>query len=523
MTDTTPVVAVKLRYSARAYWFDPVLGEYAVGDLVLVDTERGREVGRVSATDIAASPAQIEALSVPLKPIIRLLDEQDRTQQERMIEKSAIALPLFRELIEKSGLEMKAVAVEYLFTGDKAVFYFASESRVDFRELVREMAAQLHIRVELRQIGVRDEARMLGGIAHCGEKLCCARMGGDFQPVSIRMAKEQDLPLNPEKISGACGRLMCCLRYEFETYKEFKNRAPKRGTEITTPLGIALVTDYDTPRETISMQLEDGKTLAIALKDFDQQVGENGEHRRLNSLGREALERSANNTTLLALSTLDRDGLVDELVPGEGGGSVAGSVAPDTRRQRRAGQAGSAAENQDSNNRSGANRRRATGNGRTAADGDDSSDEREAGSGREAADGRGAGSRRESGSRRAASSGRNNGRERSNQRDPQELSGENGQSGSRSAGRADSSREIPQRTRRQSNQSASAERQLRRPRQRSQAIPGNPAGSESSEQTYNPAASNSSLAAGSDIPRFSSDPGTANGQDGRRRRLRREE
>ncbi|MDR2957897.1 MAG: hypothetical protein LBU61_06965 [Coriobacteriales bacterium] len=325
MSETTSVVAVKLRYSPKAYWFDPVLGEYTVGDQVIVDTERGREVGRVSAVGINATKEQIAALSSPLKPVIRLLDEQDRAQLMRLEEKSEAAMPMFRELIEKSQLEMKAVAIEYLFTGDKAVFYFASESRVDFRELVRDMAARLHIRVELRQIGVRDEARMLGGISHCGEKLCCARMGVEFQPVSIRMAKEQDLPLNPEKISGACGRLMCCLRYEFEAYKDFKNRAPKRGTEIDTPLGAARVIDFDTPREVITLQLEDGMSFSVPLKEFDEKPIDNSEHKRPASVSRSAIERFANSTTMMALSALDRDGLSDDLAFWPGSGSYGSS------------------------------------------------------------------------------------------------------------------------------------------------------------------------------------------------------
>ncbi|MCL2136243.1 MAG: stage 0 sporulation family protein [Coriobacteriia bacterium] len=327
MTETTPVVAVKLRYSQRSYWFDPVLGDYIIGDTVLVETERGREVGQISAVGINATEEQLAALSSPLKPVIRLLDEKDIAMQERLQEKSDAALPLFRDLVEESGLEMKPVAVEYLFSGDKAVFYFASESRVDFRELVRELASRLHIRVELRQIGVRDEARMLGGISHCGERLCCARMGVDFQPVSIRMAKEQDLPLNPDKISGACGRLMCCLRYEFDTYRDFKDRAPKRGAEIDTPLGLATVTDYNTPRESVTMQLEDGKTFSILLSDFDEAISGQESDQRPASISREALEKSANANLILALLALDREGIVDELTPDY-------STPTETRRRR---------------------------------------------------------------------------------------------------------------------------------------------------------------------------------------------
>jgi hypothetical protein len=159
----------------------------------------------------------------------------------------------------------------------------------------------------MRQIGVRDEARMLGGLAHCGEEMCCARLGGEFQPVSIRMAKEQDLPLNPVKISGACGRLMCCLRYEFEAYKEFKSRAPKKGALIETPLGQAKVTDFDTPREVIHMRLEDGKRLDIPLRDFDCPTAEGGECRRPCRVSREALDACSSPSIQLALTTLERE------------------------------------------------------------------------------------------------------------------------------------------------------------------------------------------------------------------------
>ena len=143
---------------------------------------------------------------------------------------------------------MKPIDVEYLFDGAKIVFYFVAEERVDFRELVRDLAAAFHARIDMRQVGVRDEARMVGGLGHCGEQLCCVRFGGEFQPVSIRMAKEQDLPLNPLKISGLCGRLMCCLRYEYDAYKDFKGRAPKRNAIIETARGRSARSSISTRR-----------------------------------------------------------------------------------------------------------------------------------------------------------------------------------------------------------------------------------------------------------------------------------
>jgi cell fate regulator YaaT (PSP1 superfamily) len=329
------VVAVKLRYNPKTLWFDPASGSYNEGDHVLVETERGREIGLVIEGAIEVTDSQLKELKSPLKPVIRALTDLDYDHVDQLDIKGREAMPLFRELIEKHGLEMKPVEVEYLFTGDRAVFYFSSDERIDFRELVRELASSLHIRVDMRQIGVRDEARMLGGLAHCGEELCCARMGGEFQPVSIRMAKEQDLPLNPAKISGACGRLMCCLRYEFEAYKDFKSRAPKKGALIETPLGTAKVTDFDTPREVIHMRLENGKELAVPLKDFSCDADKTGCTRPCR-VSREALDCSANSSILLALSALDREmGLSEDILT-----DAPTPRQPLLRRRRRGGQAG---------------------------------------------------------------------------------------------------------------------------------------------------------------------------------------
>ena len=221
------VVGVKLRFTPKTLWFDPAGTEPAEGDSVVVETERGTEMGVVTEAphDVARS-----TLPRPLKPVVRVANEEDLVRAPRSsASKERAAMTRYRELVESHKLDMKPIDVEYLFGGDKIVFYFSSEERVDFRELVRELATEFKARIDMRQIGVRDEARLVGGVGHCGQQLCCARFGGDFQPVSIRMAKEQDLPLNPLKISGLCGRLMCCLRYEYDAYKDFKTRAPKRG------------------------------------------------------------------------------------------------------------------------------------------------------------------------------------------------------------------------------------------------------------------------------------------------------
>ena len=182
------------------------------GDGVVVSTARGTEFGRAANDAFEAEASQVKKLKTPLKPVCRIATEEDEAQAADMERKSAEALPVFKEMAAEANGDMRPVSVEYLFDGDKAIFSFEAEERVDFRDLVRKLASRFRVRVDMRQIGVRDEARMVGGLGHCGQELCCKRMGGEFCPVSIRMAKEQDLSLNPQKISGVCGRLMCCLR-----------------------------------------------------------------------------------------------------------------------------------------------------------------------------------------------------------------------------------------------------------------------------------------------------------------------
>jgi cell fate regulator YaaT (PSP1 superfamily) len=263
------VVGVRLRFT-KTLWFDPSGTDPKEGDLVVVETERGTEFGTV-----AHSAQEVDAKDVvaTLKPIVRIANEEDLARAAELEALERDAMPVFRELVESHKLDMKPIDVEYLLDGEKIVFYFAAEERVDFRDLVRELATRFKARIDMRQIGVRDEARMVGGLGHCGEMLCCVRLGGEFQPVSIRMAKEQDLPLNPLKISGLCGRLMCCLRYEFEAYKDFKTRAPKRGAVIETPKGLAKVAEMNTPRETITLRFEDGGRVTVPLTSMECSKG----------------------------------------------------------------------------------------------------------------------------------------------------------------------------------------------------------------------------------------------------------
>ena len=284
------VAVVRLRYVNKDYWFSPAGLAIEEGDHVLVETARGREIGLV--VDELREVAEKD-IQQPLKPVLRVATQADLDQADEMNRRGEEAMPVFRELIERHGLDMKPVRVEFMFAGDYATFYFAADDRVDFRNLVRDLAAQFKVRVDMRQIGVRDEARMLGGLGHCGEELCCARLGGEFQPVSIRMAKEQDLPLNPSKISGLCGRLMCCLRYEFEAYKDFKGRAPKKNAIIDTPAGLAKVVEFDTPREQLRLRMEDGSSLVVPLSSMDTGDKEPREGERLRPchIGQEAFDQ----------------------------------------------------------------------------------------------------------------------------------------------------------------------------------------------------------------------------------------
>jgi len=260
------VVGVILRNVATPTLFDVAGTECTTDDIVVVTTERGSELGRVVSE--AHEPPTGASLD-DVNRVDRVATPEDLERAEELHAKEREAAAVYRRLIVKHGLEMKPTDVEFLFDGSRAVFYFVADERVDFRDLVRDLAAEFHLRVDMRQIGVRDEARMIGGLGHCGEQLCCVRFGGEFQPVSIRMAKEQDLPLNPLKISGLCGRLMCCLRYEYDAYKDFKGRAPKKGAIVDVGGTLAKVVELNTPRELVTMRKEDGGRLTVGLADME--------------------------------------------------------------------------------------------------------------------------------------------------------------------------------------------------------------------------------------------------------------
>ena len=282
------VAPIRLAFNPRTLWFDPRDLDIHNGDDVVVLTARGVEFGHAAGDVFEIDEDQVKKLKSPLKPVKRIATPEDMERAAEMERLGREALPIFKEMAAEANKDMHPVSVEYLLEGDKAVFYFEAEERVDFRELVRKLASRFHVRVDMRQIGVRDEARMVGGLGHCGQELCCARLGGEFCPVSIRMAKEQDLSLNPQKISGVCGRLMCCLRYEFDAYKDFKSRAPKQNATVKTPDGPAKVVDLDVPREVVSVRLEGEKPVRVPLSAFD--APEEGS--RPNTIGQEAWDEA---------------------------------------------------------------------------------------------------------------------------------------------------------------------------------------------------------------------------------------
>jgi len=303
------VIPVRTHFNIQDLWFDPADSGARKGDHVLVTTERGTEIGLVTMEPFEAPEEEVKG---DLKHVMRVATEADLERAETLARRGEEAMPVFRQLVKDSGLDMKPVGVEFLFGGEKVVFYFAAEDRVDFRDLVRDLASHFRQRVDMRQIGVRDEARLVGGYAPCGQELCCVRFGGEFEPVSIRMAKEQDLPLNSSKISGVCGRLMCCLRYEFEAYRDFKQRAPKKNAVIDTPLGKAKIVEYNTPRETLTLRLENGKSFVIALANMTcsegccKRAAEQHTPLRPDTVTREALEELGTPDIVMQLAELDR-------------------------------------------------------------------------------------------------------------------------------------------------------------------------------------------------------------------------
>lgn len=248
------VVGVRFRPATKVYYFDP--GDFLdlkAGEYVVVDTARGRELGTVVIPPREVPPEEVVG---QLKKVVRRATSWDAAQATYYRAREEEALARCREKVEEHKLPMKLISAEYSYDGSRLVFYFTAEKRVDFRTLVRDLARIFKNRIELRQVGVRDEAKLLGGLGLCGRELCCCTWLAEFNPVSIRMAKQQDMPLNPADISGICGRLLCCLAYENDLYGEVKERLPKLKTIIETPHGPGQVVGINVLKETVSVQLE---------------------------------------------------------------------------------------------------------------------------------------------------------------------------------------------------------------------------------------------------------------------------
>jgi cell fate regulator YaaT (PSP1 superfamily) len=251
------VIGVRFKKVGKIYYFDPQDIPFEVGDWAIVETARGTEIGEVVVGPREVTEDQIVA---PLKRALRKATSQDMEQVAKNQEKEREALEICRKKVEAHGLDMYLVDVEYTFDRSKIIFYFTAEGRVDFRDLVKDLAGVFRTRIELRQIGVRDEAKMLGGLGPCGREFCCSSFLDDFEPVSIRMAKDQNLSLNPSKISGVCGRLMCCLRFEFDHYEAARASMPSVGQIVITPKGPGKVTLVNVLRNQVTVLLDDGTT-----------------------------------------------------------------------------------------------------------------------------------------------------------------------------------------------------------------------------------------------------------------------
>ena len=259
------VIGVRFKNVGKIYYFDPGEIQAQPGDRVIVETARGVECGEVA---MGNRDVPEESIVKPLKRVIRAATDEDRKRLQDNARKEKEAFRICLKKIADHKLEMKLVDVEYTFDNNKVLFYFTADGRVDFRELVKDLASVFRTRIELRQIGVRDEAKMLGGVGVCGRPFCCSSFLGEFQPVSIKMAKEQGLSLNPTKISGTCGRLMCCLKYEQDVYEELISMTPKCGALVSTPDGRGVVEDVNLLTGVLKVRLDKFKDTAP--RSFDR-------------------------------------------------------------------------------------------------------------------------------------------------------------------------------------------------------------------------------------------------------------
>ena len=271
------IIGVRFKSGGKQYYFDPAGLEVQPGQGVIVETSRGLEYG-----ECAQGNTQVEEETVvqPLRPLVRIATEEDEKTVEKNQEKEAKAFQICQEKIAAHGLEMKLVEAEYSFEGNKVLFFFTAEGRVDFRALVKDLASTIHASIELRQIGVRDEAKMLGGLGICGRPFCCAQFLDEFQPVSIKMAKTQNLSLNPTKISGTCGRLMCCLKYEQEAYEDLVKHTPKQESFVETPDGAGTVSSVNLLRQQVQVRLDSAPDTPKCYHNCEICVVRNGKGKR---------------------------------------------------------------------------------------------------------------------------------------------------------------------------------------------------------------------------------------------------
>ncbi len=261
------IVGVRFKNAGKTYYFEPGSNKLDKGDFAVVETARGKEIGEIV---IPEKEVPEEELFHPLKKVIRKATDDDLVQAEENERKEEDAFTRCQHKIKAHDLDMKLVGVEYTFDRNKIIFYFTSEERVDFRELVKDLASIFKTRIELRQIGVRDEAKIKGGIGPCGRPFCCSTFLEEFEPVSIRMAKGQNLSLNPTKISGVCGRLMCCLRYEASSYGEARDQVPKQGQMVITPDGEGVVQEVNKKKKSVVVKLEEsGYTRTFPWEEID--------------------------------------------------------------------------------------------------------------------------------------------------------------------------------------------------------------------------------------------------------------
>jgi len=265
------IVGIRFKKAGKVYYFDPAGIDLKVDDYIVVETTRGIELGYVV---IAPKQVLVNEITTPLKPVIRKAEEDDIEHAQEIASKEEEVLTECGKLIEKLNLPMKLLSAEYNLDESRLTFFFSAEERVDFRELVRNLTNRFKTRVELRQIGPRDEAKLVGGLGKCGRPLCCESFLSEFAPVSIKMAKEQDLSLNPMKISGLCGRLLCCLGYESEQYQAMKKKLPKEGQQVSTPMGMARVIGSNPLKEVISVELENQTVVELPLSEITIQDNE---------------------------------------------------------------------------------------------------------------------------------------------------------------------------------------------------------------------------------------------------------